>query len=114
MGRNQWITEIAHYLVQLLPIWLEWLSFLVWPIFIIASLLLVFFSFSVIANFLAAPFNSLLAETTEQYLTGKNNPGRLETDYKRHTPLSLGRTAQTVLLSATYNSAGNPLPDPRD
>lgn len=50
-------------------------SVLYWFLWIIAVLLtavLVFFSFTVIGNLIASPFNDLLSERTEQILTGKD------------------------------------------
>lgn len=40
-------------------------------IFGMALLVLIFYTFSIMANIVAAPFNSLLAEATEKYLSGK-------------------------------------------
>ena len=61
---------IDNYIADL-PGWLSWLSYLFWP-FIIFSILVSFsFIFSTVANFIAAPFNGLLAEKTENLLTGK-------------------------------------------
>ena len=50
--------------------WLEWLSWLLWPLFVIIILTVVFFSFSIVANLLAAPFNGFLAQAVEQRLRG--------------------------------------------
>lgn len=55
---------------SLLPQWLDWLSWLLWPIFAVAVLMVVFYTFTIIANLIAAPFNGLLAERVEQYLRG--------------------------------------------
>jgi len=41
-------------------------------IFGLALLVLIFYTFSIMANIIAAPFNSLLAEATERHLTGKS------------------------------------------
>lgn len=60
---NQWIED-------LLPGWLSWLEWLLWPLFMATALLFVFYTFSLVANLIAAPFNSLLAAQVEQYLTG--------------------------------------------
>ena len=54
------------------PDWLGWLEWLLWPIFILALLIIVFYSFTLIANLIASPFNSLLAEKTEALLTGRS------------------------------------------
>ena len=59
----------------LLPTWLEWLSLLLMPVFIVVALVIVFFSFSLIGNLIAAPFNGLLAEAVECQLTGAPIPG---------------------------------------
>ena len=50
--------------------WLEWLRWLLWPLFVIISLTIVFFCFSIVANLIAAPFNGFLAEAVEVHLTG--------------------------------------------
>jgi len=54
--------------------WLHWLIWLIWPIFALTVLIAVFYSFSVVANLLAAPFNSLLAERVEQLVQPGNAP----------------------------------------
>ena len=53
-------------LQEWLPTWLNWLHWLIWPIFALTVVVAVFYSFSVVANLLAAPFNSLLAERVER------------------------------------------------
>lgn len=50
--------------------WLDWIVWLLWPVFIAFSLLLVFFTFSILANLVAAPFNGFLAAAIEKHLTG--------------------------------------------
>ena len=56
--------------VQALPDWLDWLRWLMWPLAVLLVLVMVMYTFSSIANLLAAPFNGLLAEKTEELLTG--------------------------------------------
>ena len=53
-----------------LPSWLAWLEWLLWPIFAVLILITVFYTFSIVANLLASPFNALLAERVEQKLNG--------------------------------------------
>jgi len=48
-------------------------------LFAVAALLVVFFSFTVLANLFAAPFNGLLAEKVERHLSGTDPTG--ETDW---------------------------------
>jgi CysZ protein len=75
-GLGTW--GVVHYawqmLDQLLPDWLNWLSWLLLPLLLIGLLLMAFFSFTMIANFIAAPFNALLAQKLEFELTGKSTP----------------------------------------
>ena len=66
-----WVEATSQYLVARLPGWLEWLSYLVVPVFVLTCLVLIFYGFSVLANLIAAPFNGLLAEAVEARLTGK-------------------------------------------
>lgn len=52
-----------------LPNWLSWLEWIMWPLFALTFYGLVFFSFSIIANIIAAPFNGPLAAAIERKLT---------------------------------------------
>ena len=42
--------------------WLEYISWILWPLFALTYLLLVFYGFTIVANLVGAPFNSKLAE----------------------------------------------------
>ncbi|OOZ35891.1 sulfate transporter CysZ [Solemya velesiana gill symbiont] len=56
--------------------WLNYLRWILWPLFALAALLITFYTFTVVANLIAAPFNSILAERVELLLTGqKANDG---------------------------------------
>lgn len=58
-----------------LPGWLDWLYWMLWTMFAMTTALVLFFSFSILANIIAAPFNSLLAEAVERHLGGLEPPG---------------------------------------
>lgn len=62
--------NIDSWLDDLLPGWLSWLQWLIWPLFAITVLLIVFYSFTLVSNLIAAPFNSLLSARIEKQLTG--------------------------------------------
>lgn len=78
------------------------LSWLIWPLFVLTALLLGSYLFSILANWLAAPFNGLLAEAVETRLTGVAPPpeplhrmitrsfGREWTKLKYYLPKALG------------------------
>lgn len=63
--------QLQGFLDGMLPEWLDWLKWLLLPLFLIAALLIAFFTFNMIANLIAAPFNGLLAEAVERELTGR-------------------------------------------
>jgi len=70
-----WVDDSSRYLIAKLPDWLYWLTYLVISVFVLASLVVIFYTFSIIANLIAAPFNGMLAEAVECHLTGHPLPG---------------------------------------
>jgi CysZ protein len=56
-----------------LPSWLSVLEYLLWPLFVVLVLLMVFFTFNIVANIIAAPFNGFLAEKVEIVARGQDN-----------------------------------------
>jgi len=67
---GEWIPAIMSHV----PNWLNWLSYLIWPLAVISVLLIFGYFFSTIANLIASPFSGLLAEQLEARLTGKTPP----------------------------------------
>jgi len=72
------------------------LSWLLWILFFLTALIIVFYTFSIIANLVAAPFNGLLAEAVEHHLTGQTPPGGLLKAVKEFIP-SLGAELRKLL-----------------
>lgn len=66
-----WFEGFVAGLEARVPAWLQWLDWILWPLFVLLLLAVVFYGFSLVANLIAAPFNSLLAEQTERLLTGR-------------------------------------------
>jgi CysZ protein len=56
-----------------LPGWLSFLNYILWPLFVVLVALMVFFTFTMIANIIAAPFNGFLAEKVEVVLRGTDD-----------------------------------------
>jgi CysZ protein len=54
--------------------WLRYLEWLLWPLFVVAYLLVAFYSFTIIANLIASPFNDILAARVEEKITGRLPP----------------------------------------
>ena len=68
---TSWLSGIVEYM---LPDWLDFLSWLLVPAFVVSALLAGFYLFNLVASFIAAPFNGLLAEAVERHLTGRRPP----------------------------------------
>lgn len=63
-------TGLMEKMLGWLPSWLSWLEYLLWPLFAALIFIAVYYTFTIVANLLAAPFNSLLAERVEQKING--------------------------------------------
>lgn len=81
-----------HFLAGVLPSWLSWAQYILWPLFTISYLLIVFYLFALLANVIAAPFNGLLAERVEHLLLG-NSTSFPDSSFKkilRELPRTIG------------------------
>lgn len=65
---DSWITQ---WMGQL-PSFLAWLSYVLWPLLTLTILATFSYFFSTLANFIASPFNGLLAEKVEMHLSGES------------------------------------------
>ena len=63
--------EFVQWIDRHLPNWLHWLNWLIWPLLVLASLVFVVYTFSIVVNIIAAPFNGFLAEKIECVVTGQ-------------------------------------------
>jgi len=61
--------KFANFIDSLLPSWLDWLQWLLWPLFAVTVLIAAFYTFTIVANFIASPFYSLLASKVERRLS---------------------------------------------
>ncbi|NVJ66637.1 MAG: sulfate transporter CysZ [Gammaproteobacteria bacterium] len=87
MAINEWLKGLGAF---------EWImtavSWLIWPLVIVGIVLFVFFFFSMLANWIAAPFNGLLAEAVENKLRGeKSLPDQSLKEVLKDVPRLLGR-----------------------
>jgi CysZ protein len=93
--------QFLELLDWLLPDWLDWLTVLLLPLFFITALIVVFFTFSLIGNLVAAPFNGLLAEAVECHITGNTIAGggwqKILTDLGQTIASELRKLAYIVL-----------------
>ncbi len=61
----------VEYLMGFVPSLLDFLEWLIWLFFGVLAAVTVFFTFTPVANIVAAPFNALMAEKIEARLTGR-------------------------------------------
>jgi len=62
---------IADLIDQFIPGWLQWLSWILWPLFFISFFIAGFFTFTVLANLIAAPFYGHLSAKTLAMVSDK-------------------------------------------
>jgi CysZ protein len=98
------ISSSILWLTNLIPDW-EWLtwlkdglSYIIWPVAVITILLVFGLIFGTLANWIAAPFNGLLAEKVEQHLTGQPMDDTGLMDIFKDIP----RTLKRELSKLTY------------
>ena len=66
-------SALLDALMPSLPTWLSFLYYLIWPLFVVLVVVLVFFTFTLLANIIAAPFNGFLAEKVEVVVRGEDH-----------------------------------------
>ncbi|MCB5189436.1 sulfate transporter CysZ [Methylobacillus arboreus] len=91
---DYWLTR----LLATLPGWLEFLSYLLWPLFVVLLVLIIFFTFTLFANVIAAPFNGLLAEKAEIMIRGQDDfPAFSLQELLAIVPRTLGRELRKLM-----------------
>ncbi|MBV1951292.1 MAG: sulfate transporter CysZ [Cycloclasticus sp.] len=63
-------TYLISSIDALLPSWLSWLSWFIIPLFMVSMLTIVYYTFTLISNIIAAPFYGQLAKNVEAHLKG--------------------------------------------
>lgn len=66
-----WMEQLLGWL----PEWLSFIESILWLLFALLVLIVVAFTFTLLANLISAPFNGFLAEAVERHLTGRNVAG---------------------------------------
>lgn len=69
---------LGYYYVDMLiarfiPESLQWLSWILWPLFFISFFIAAFFTFTVLANLIASPFYGILAARTLAVISGRSH-----------------------------------------
>ena len=95
---------LMERLLGWLPSWLpefikSGLEWILWPLFAVLILIAVYYTFTIIANLIASPFNALLAERVEQKLNGQPVP-----EFRGYKALlgTVGKTLASEFRKAFY------------
>ncbi|MDH3998301.1 MAG: EI24 domain-containing protein, partial [Desulfuromonadales bacterium] len=73
LGLDFFGTTVVEYIPQGEAWYWTILYWLLWVVAVLLTAVLVFFTFTVVGNLIASPFNDLLSERTEEVLTGIRN-----------------------------------------
>jgi len=95
--------RLLEAMLSYLPGWLDWLSYVLWPVFATALGLVFFFTFTLVANLVASPFNAPLANAVEQRLGRASNQEGSSTPFIRSALMSVAselRKLVYILLRA--------------
>lgn len=65
-------SPLVEWMMSYVPGWLGFLEWLLWLFITSMTAIIVFFTFTPIANIIAAPFNAIMSEKIEEMLTGKD------------------------------------------
>lgn len=88
-----WIPALMSYV----PVFLQWLNYLLWPLAVVLVLLIFSYFFSTLANWIAAPFNGVLAEQCEARLAGMTAPDTGVLDVIKDVPRIIRREVRKLL-----------------
>lgn len=93
---RHFMAEAMNWFLQLLPTWLQWLTKILWLLFVISFILIMTYIYVALANLISAPFNGLLSEKIFLHLTGKplENTSFLAT--LKDTPRMLARQMSMI------------------
>jgi CysZ protein len=88
--------SVAALIDNLIPSWLHWLNWILWPLFLASFLVIGFFSFTLLANLIAAPsYSRLSAKTLE--IIGKTPKTKTEQPFSQLLLAELKRMRYIVL-----------------
>ncbi len=87
--------DLLNWIDSKLPSWLQWLNWLLWLLFVTAAMVLVTYTFTLIANLIGAPFNGFLSAKLQKLMTNKEPEDGLR--ILTVVPAALKRQLQYIL-----------------
>ncbi|MCS4305794.1 CysZ protein [Rheinheimera pacifica] len=95
----QQVSAMVAAVQQYLPDWLHWLEYLLIPLGVMSLVIGLAYSFTMVANFIAAPFNGLLSEKVEAHLSGRTLPDTGLAGFIKDIPRMLAREWQKFIYA---------------
>ena len=86
----------TEQLMNGLPDYVQWVAYLIYPLFVIFILAMFYFLFTTITNLIAAPFNGLLSEKVERYESGQTVSDEGIRGLIKDIPRTIGREFQKM------------------
>ena len=90
------LSGMVDWGLSYVPSWLQWLGYIIVFIVILTLVILFCYFFSTLTNFIAAPFNGILAEQVEAQLTGMPAPDTTWISLIKDLPRILNRELQKL------------------
>ena len=94
---TQQFSNVMAQMMGWMPDWLSFLSFILWPLFAITIAVGMFFTFTLVANIIAAPFNGFLAEKIQRGLDPECMPDGGWKELAALVPRTIVRELQKLL-----------------
>lgn len=69
-----WFDQTVEQWIAALPSWLHWLEWVLWIVFGALAVVVLFFTFTLVANLLSSPFNGSLAGAVQRYSDNLADP----------------------------------------
>ena len=93
---HHFFAEFSQWINNYIPAWLRWIDIILCILFFAGYSLIFIYTFVTLTNVISAPFNSLLSEEVERYLTGKGLTNRTWLELMKDIPRTVGR--QLVII----------------
>lgn len=93
---RHYVVELNEWSASLLPDWMRWMGAVIWLLFFISFFLVFMYAFVAIGTVIAAPFNGLLSQKVEVYLTGASVPQTGILDNIKDVPRVMARQISII------------------
>lgn len=98
------VDAFQQFMDSQLPEWLDWavVRAILWILFAVSAALVAFYTFTLLANLIAAPFNGLLSEKVEVHLRGQRSDEGEQRGLMNEIVASFGAELRKLLYLALW------------